>query len=352
MAAPDEDDIDIETLQAQIDMSLAFAQDLVSSWIKPLKSSGYSKPNNSKDTEKELEELLRRPPRLGVGAPLPDSTHPSGRDAVKLKNKLAGKKRSHAADDDREPVSMKSKTQDMDEEDEEESRSGAIRKKVKIDPFATHTKKKGKAKAILAVQAKTDKELAQPRQRVDISSVSEANEPQEKEDVVMGVEDDAESMHMKQHEQKKRKKKRKKLHGGDEDILRVRPVDGTSAPPKPVSSANQSISSIITPIAPGLNDIVSSEFRPQYQTSPPKSDKAKPQTLSFKPHFVLPPSNSDAHPAVPVLNLSGPPLEPIGALGCHTSLKKKRKRKKKKRGIDGDGAIGGGSDGGDGADAS
>lgn len=189
--------------------------------------------------------------RLGVGASLPDSTHPSGRDAVKLKNKLAGKKRSHAAVDDPEPVSMKSKTQDMDEEDEEESRSGAIRKKVKIDPFATHTKKKGKAKGILAVQAKTDKELAQPAQRVDISSVSEANEPQEKEDVVMDVEDDAESMHMKQHEQRKRKKKRKKLHGGDEDILRVRPVDGASAPPKPVPPANQPISPITTPTAPG-----------------------------------------------------------------------------------------------------
>jgi hypothetical protein len=54
----DEDDLDTEALQAQIDLSMSFAQDLVSSWVKPYKTS--SKPKNFED---ELKEYMRRPPR-------------------------------------------------------------------------------------------------------------------------------------------------------------------------------------------------------------------------------------------------------------------------------------------------
>ena len=54
-----EDDIDTETLQAQIDLSMSFAQNLVSSWIKqPRKLS-----NRNWDVETELKEHMRRPPR-------------------------------------------------------------------------------------------------------------------------------------------------------------------------------------------------------------------------------------------------------------------------------------------------
>lgn len=56
-----EDDIDVETLQAQVDMSMSFAHNLVTSWIKPthfaqLRSSGVT-------ATQILEEELRRPPR-------------------------------------------------------------------------------------------------------------------------------------------------------------------------------------------------------------------------------------------------------------------------------------------------
>jgi hypothetical protein len=58
--AIDEDSIDMETLQAQIDMSMAFAQNLVSSWVKPFRKL----PSRSnRDMEAELKEYMRRPPR-------------------------------------------------------------------------------------------------------------------------------------------------------------------------------------------------------------------------------------------------------------------------------------------------
>lgn len=56
-----DDDLDAESLQAQIDMSMSFAHNLVTSWIKPshlaqLRVGGV-------DATQVLEEELRRPPR-------------------------------------------------------------------------------------------------------------------------------------------------------------------------------------------------------------------------------------------------------------------------------------------------
>lgn len=65
--AADEDDIDAESLQAQIDMSMAFTQNLVSSWM----SSSQGKLPASSSTgneEKELEEYMRRPPRCDISS--------------------------------------------------------------------------------------------------------------------------------------------------------------------------------------------------------------------------------------------------------------------------------------------
>lgn len=59
MASAEEDDIDLETLQAQIDRSVAFTNELVSSWIKPSLQSSSSR----RTTEQEFEQLIRRPPR-------------------------------------------------------------------------------------------------------------------------------------------------------------------------------------------------------------------------------------------------------------------------------------------------
>jgi hypothetical protein len=56
----DEDSIDTEALQAQIDLSMSFAQSLVSSWMEPHKLPTGS---GKRDLEKELSEYMKRPPR-------------------------------------------------------------------------------------------------------------------------------------------------------------------------------------------------------------------------------------------------------------------------------------------------
>lgn len=60
---PDEDDIDLEALQAQIDLSLAHTKNLVSSWLKPAYGDANVSQISRVKEEKEIEELLRRPPR-------------------------------------------------------------------------------------------------------------------------------------------------------------------------------------------------------------------------------------------------------------------------------------------------
>lgn len=58
--AEEDEDIDAETLQAQIDLSLSVANSLVSSWMKPSKKP-KTLPNEN--LEMELKEHMRRPPR-------------------------------------------------------------------------------------------------------------------------------------------------------------------------------------------------------------------------------------------------------------------------------------------------
>ncbi|KAG0709816.1 hypothetical protein DFH29DRAFT_16085 [Suillus ampliporus] len=129
-----DDDIDTETLQAQINMSMSFAEDLVSSWIKPAHKANLSK--SAVDAQKLLDEQLRRPPRLGVGAPIPESSA-TARDAARLKHQLIGKGKKRAPEDDN---TLKT---DHHSEDEER-RGGAIRKKTKLDPFAGRSKTKAR----------------------------------------------------------------------------------------------------------------------------------------------------------------------------------------------------------------
>ena len=55
----EEEELDDETIQARVDVSLARIYDVTSTWLKPKKTSSAPK----KDFEKELEEIMRRPPR-------------------------------------------------------------------------------------------------------------------------------------------------------------------------------------------------------------------------------------------------------------------------------------------------
>ncbi|KAJ7240341.1 hypothetical protein B0H12DRAFT_1237366 [Mycena haematopus] len=130
------EDIDNETLQAQIDLSLSYAQNLVSSWVKP---SPKPTKNSSQALEAELKEYMRRPPRLGVGAPIPETAASSSRDTERLKSHLSGKRAKRTRGDDDNELDS---TQLSDAED---SRGASIKKKARIDPFeVSHKKKKAK----------------------------------------------------------------------------------------------------------------------------------------------------------------------------------------------------------------
>lgn len=56
----DEDAIDLQVLQAQIDLSMSFAQNLVTSWVKP---THFAQTSRQRDLENELKEYMRRPAR-------------------------------------------------------------------------------------------------------------------------------------------------------------------------------------------------------------------------------------------------------------------------------------------------
>ena len=55
----EEEELDDETIQARVDASLAKIYSVTSTWLKPKKAPSAPK----KDFEKELEEIMRRPPR-------------------------------------------------------------------------------------------------------------------------------------------------------------------------------------------------------------------------------------------------------------------------------------------------
>ncbi|KAI0065831.1 hypothetical protein BV25DRAFT_1897915, partial [Artomyces pyxidatus] len=294
MSIMEEDDIDTETLQAQIDMSMAFAEDLVSSWVKPLASS--SKP--AADAEKELEILLRRPPRLGVGAPLPESSASTltERDAVRLKHKLEGKKRARPADDE---VRRESESED----DVAESRASAIRKKVKIDPFAMPAaKKKNKD------NASAKQEVQGLANGIDVNSQAMGNEgtgdggsaamdgAQEAkmdvdEEVKMDVDGEAEQ---NQADPRKKKKRRKNKQGG-----------GSSAPTSVASAGVGTVKpSSETPGVPHARPFSVSPSKPPLLPSTPPSSVLQLLRSSSK-------SPSKGNPLdIPVLNLAGPPPVP------------------------------------------
>ncbi|KIK67934.1 hypothetical protein GYMLUDRAFT_238118 [Collybiopsis luxurians FD-317 M1] len=145
--AEQDDDIDVEALQAQIDLSMSVTNDLVSSWINtPLKSKSSSYNQN---LEAELKEYMRRPPRLGVGASIPESSSVSSRETARLKGQLVGKGKKRAREEEEastRPVS----------DDEGESRARAIRKKPVLNPFSIPALKKKKLQENSIPLAKVD----------------------------------------------------------------------------------------------------------------------------------------------------------------------------------------------------
>lgn len=129
-----DDEIDSETLQAQMDLSMSFAHNLVTSWLQ---STQVAQPHSGiSDAERILEEELRRPPRLGVGAPAPVASV-TGRDAAKLRHRLA-------KTGDKALASMERPLQSDHKSDEDEEKGKPTKRTKRNDPFAMPGHKKRK----------------------------------------------------------------------------------------------------------------------------------------------------------------------------------------------------------------
>lgn len=125
MARSEDDEIDSEALQAQIDLSMSFAHNLVTSWIQ---TTQLAQPHPGiSEAERILKEELRRPSRLGVGAPVPVANFAS-RDAAKLRHRLAKTADKALASSEKPPQSDR-------KSDEEEEKGKPAKRAKRNDPF-------------------------------------------------------------------------------------------------------------------------------------------------------------------------------------------------------------------------
>ncbi|KAJ7129467.1 hypothetical protein C8R44DRAFT_776867 [Mycena epipterygia] len=300
-----DEDIDNETLQAQIDLSLSFAQNLVSSWVKPTRKPTK---NSSLALEAELKEYMRRPPRLGVGAPIPEVAS-SSRETERLKAHLSGKgnKRTRGEDDDAGPK--------QPSDNEEEARGASIKKKARIDPFESRIKKK--TKEVNGLPAPT---LTPPLPEPNLVA---KEHPKER----AGSEDVPRTSELLSPPLSPSKRAKKKKHKNKDRLPTAPDLESLSGPSKvPSEKRNNSIPVLSTP------------------TSIPKSGEAIEVidiSLMSTPVSPTSPTRRLQNPLLkgPVLNLNGPPTEDeSGEEGepdtpSVSPKKKKRKRKKKKNSL-------------------
>ncbi|KAF4601974.1 hypothetical protein EYR40_005175 [Pleurotus pulmonarius] len=314
----DDDSIDAETLQAQIDMSLSFAQDLVTSWIKP---SNKMAPRSTRNIEDELKEYMRRPPRLGVGAPIPESAGTS-RDAARLKQQLTskgGKKR--AADD----MMDRSKKGDSDD-DGEESRAHAIRKKVKISDHDS-IKKARMAAPESASRPPPQIPTKQAGSPLPIAGVAD-----------LGILDTP-----------SRRGKRKKKHGGDAHMRSPSPASQRPAsclegkpdrlPENARDVVDQAMGSPIngkanlSPQSNTAKPSFTADRHPEKLQGPVDSRRTAPITPGPQSVFAGKSKELSSILRGPLLNLDGPPAgsdDEGDGPGPESPSKKRRRRKKKK----------------------
>jgi hypothetical protein len=166
-------DIDTETLQAQIDLAMAQAQNLIASWLPGSSGSLTQSSSRTAEAEAELQAILRRPPRyvaipslfyfaelrprLGVGAPLPETHAPA---QARLVQKLQGGKKRTREIENGVHAGVKKKEDEMEESSAEESRVGTTRKRTIVDPFDVAGKKKKKRRKETDETAQADGQTA------------------------------------------------------------------------------------------------------------------------------------------------------------------------------------------------
>ncbi|EMD40898.1 hypothetical protein CERSUDRAFT_80549 [Gelatoporia subvermispora B] len=289
----DQDDIDVESLQAQVDMSMAFTENLVASWMK---SSATKLPSSKKrgNDERELEEYMRRPPRLGVGAAPSESTSTLGRDTARLKGKLSSTSKKRLREE--EHVHAKPPS-----DDEEESRAGAIRKKPNVDPFGGPAAKKNKTAKMLARAPPMSTPAAAknlpiiPRQSNTTGETAGIRVEGGKGVAVPASPDTS----IPTSSITKKKLKKKPDTSSEGMAHEPRPTEEQSEPAERTSPVSVPTSS------------------PQHETPSSPAKSVKEGT----------PKSKAPKPMIPLLNLTGPPPD------VDSSQKKRRKKKKKKKAV-------------------
>lgn len=228
--------------------------------------------------------------RSGVGAPIPSGTSIASRDAVKLKGKLAGKKRG------REDEDVK---QDAPLDDEQESKASAVKKKARHDPFAPKVKKK----ASVAPPSGSEEPVAPSSPKASISPVKQS------------VDEDSPSP------RKKKKKHHRPADIQDDAVTTAKSPDNSQKATEVVKSSHKthsSPSSMLMTLSPSLFV----DRSPETGSSPQDSPLVTAKLPSAPPTS---PAKSSAQD-MPLLNLDGPPPVVDGS-----PSKRKRKRNKKKK---------------------
>jgi len=322
----DDEDIGLETLQAQVDMSLAFTQNLVSTWLKPTEGKlPSSKARNNE--EKELEEYMRRPARLGVGAAVPESTSLLSRDSARLKSKLAasaGKKRAREED-----VSAAT----LPSDDEEESRTSVIKKKAKVDPFAP--KDKGKKRVPDTPKALNEHPSFQ---KLNDDKATEATISGPPEVPLREGQDGRDAGPLTTSSSTKKKKKKKDRQSISQLVIE-RPQ--TAQPSEQPTALANNLSTAI-PEVPGTSTNTNTPDNRAQSPAPvspsplklPTSPKARqsPLPTSPSPTTAASPKKAADTPKISLLNLHGP-LQAAEATSSSPSKKKRRRKKKKKKAV-------------------
>ncbi|KAG6821550.1 hypothetical protein H0H93_000059 [Arthromyces matolae] len=305
----DDGSLDVQTLQAQIDMSMAFAQEMVSSWVKPSRKIKRS----TRDYEAELKEYMRRPLRLGVGAPIPE-TATSSRDAARLKGQLVGK------NNNKRPREEDDASKDKDISDNEgESRGGAIKKVARVDPFTIKSKKN----KTTITQGSTS---AEP---LVIKEPEKVEEPHKVENMLIDKPSTPSTS--------PKKKKHKKKHSSSLSVFATQLSPSPSSPVSTVVNVDHHGKPNVLPPVVAYYGILSNSVEPN-QSSEDVDGLLTPHRES--PFQLRRQAQTAALLQHPLLNLTptngddSEDEEHVGELKSNTvegSHKKRRKRKKRKR---------------------
>lgn len=259
-----------------------------------------------------------------------------------MKNQLTNRKGSKR---EREDDGDGSKAETKDSSDnEEESRAGAIRKKIKLDPFASLGKKKKKTKNEAhgiptpgTTPRSSQNSVREKEDGIELEADGEDEQAVANELVDVGSSSASPAVLITG-----KKKKKKKSHKPSVSSPLTTCVLLPTAPSTPKIKTNDSVASIESLVTPVKSTSVPSSYvDPYINILESEPTPATPKVIDLSSIATPLPSwaqrSTESVAAVlnqPILNLGSPPspnVETDGILPGGTSPKKKRKRRKKKK---------------------